>query len=139
MKLLLLRPLLHLRKNWGLGSSRSDGVLLFRTTLEPPKRLASEAEGKSWLDGVVSIYAQRSGISLAAPGSGGVSGGGGGGATINSEEFLKFQADQRKFAAQHVELYMSEINNKNSWPNSLLNRRQIFSHGQIRSNFIYLF
>ena len=25
---------------------------------------------------------------------------------INSEEFLKFQADQEKFAAQHVELYM---------------------------------
>ena len=27
------------------------------------------------------------------------------GATINSEEFLKFQAEQ-EFAAQHVELYM---------------------------------
>ena len=96
----------YLSKNWGLGSSRSDGVLLLGTTLEPPKRLASEAEGRSWLDGVVSVYAQRSGISLAAPGAGGTSGGGGGGATINSEEFLKFQADQQKFAAQHVELYM---------------------------------
>ena len=96
----------YLSKNWGLGTSRSDGVLLLGTTLEPPKRLASEAEGKAWLDGVVSVYAQRSGISLAAPGTGGASGGGGGGATINSEEFLKFQADQHKFAAQHVELYM---------------------------------
>jgi fatty acid synthase subunit alpha len=28
---------------WGLGSSRSDGVLLLGTTLEPPKGLASEA------------------------------------------------------------------------------------------------
>ena len=96
----------YLSKNWGLGSSRSDGVLLLGTTLEPPKRLASEAEGKSWLDGVVSVYAQRSGISLASPGAGGASGGGGGGAVINSEEFLKFQSDQQKFAAQHVELYM---------------------------------
>ena len=95
----------YLSKNWGLGSSRSDGVLLLGTTLEPPKRLASEAEGKSWLDGVVSIYAQRSGISLAAPGTGGGSGGGAA-AVINSEEFLKFQIDQQKFAAQHVELYM---------------------------------
>ena len=43
---------------------------------------------------------------LASPGAGGVSGGGGGGAVINSEEFLKFQSDQQKFAAQHVELYM---------------------------------
>ena len=96
----------YLSKNWGLGSSRSDGVLLLGTTLEPPKRLASEAEGKSWLDGVVSVYAQRSGISLAAAGAGGSSGGGGGGPVINSEEFLKFQADQHKFAAHHVELYM---------------------------------
>jgi fatty acid synthase subunit alpha len=95
----------HLSKNWGLGSSRSDGVLLLGTTLEPPKRLASEAEGKSWLNGVVSVYAQRSGISLASPGTGGASGGGGG-AVISSEEFLKFQSDQEKFAAQHVELYM---------------------------------
>jgi fatty acid synthase subunit alpha, fungi type len=96
----------YLSKNLGLGSSRSDRVLLLGTTLEPPKRLTSEAEGKSWLDGVVSVYAQRSGISLVAPGAGGAAGGDGGGATINSKEFLKFQADQQKFAAQHVELYM---------------------------------
>lgn len=44
----------YLIKNWGLGPSRSDRVLLLGTTLEPPKRLASEAEGKSWLDGIVS-------------------------------------------------------------------------------------
>lgn len=95
----------HLSKSWGLGPSRSDGALLLATTLEPPKRLGSEAEGKAWLDGVVAIYAQRSGISLSAPGAG-AAGGGGGGAIINSEEFLKFQADQEQFAAQHVELYM---------------------------------
>jgi len=94
----------YLAKTWGLGPSRSDGVLLLATTLEPSKRLASEAEAKAWLDGVVSVYAQRSGISLASPGAAG--GGGGGGAVINSEEFLKFQAGQQKFAAQHVELYM---------------------------------
>lgn len=55
----------------GVGSSRSDGVLLLGTTLEPPKRLTSEAEGKSWLDGVVSVYAQCSGISLVVSGAGG--------------------------------------------------------------------
>jgi fatty acid synthase subunit beta len=43
---------------------------------------------------------------LAAPGTGGAPGGGGSRAVIDSEEFLKFQADQQKFAAQHVELYM---------------------------------
>ncbi|TFK75163.1 fatty acid synthase [Pluteus cervinus] len=96
----------YLSKTWGLGPQRSDAVLLLATTLEPPKRLASEPEAKTWLDGVVSSYAQRSGISLAAPGSGGGAGGGAGGATINSEEFLKFQAEQEAFAAQNIELYM---------------------------------
>ncbi|PPQ94469.1 hypothetical protein CVT25_001102 [Psilocybe cyanescens] len=99
----------YLAKSWGLGPARSDGVLLLATTLEPPKRLASEAEAKAWLDGIVAIYAQRSGISLSAPGSAAAGGGGGGGAVINSEEFLKFQADQQKFTAQHVELYMRHL------------------------------
>ncbi|KAL0953237.1 hypothetical protein HGRIS_004490 [Hohenbuehelia grisea] len=96
----------YLSKSWGLGPSRSDAVLLLGTTLEPPKRLGSEAEAKTWLDGVVALYAQRAGISLAAASAGGSAGGGGGGAVINSEEFLKFQAEQEQFAAQHVELYM---------------------------------
>ncbi|KAF8638240.1 hypothetical protein AX17_002262 [Amanita inopinata Kibby_2008] len=95
----------YLAKTWGLGPLRSDGVLLLAVTHEPPKRLASEAEAKAWLNTVVSVYAQRSGISLAAPGSVG-SGVSSSGVTINSEEFLKFQADQHQFAAQHVELYM---------------------------------
>ncbi|KAJ3916064.1 fatty acid synthase [Lentinula edodes] len=97
----------HLSKTWGLGPQRADGVLLLGTTMEPAKRLGSEAEAKTWLDGVVSAYAQRSGISLASPGAGGGGGGGGsGGAVINSEEFTKFQAEQERFAAQHIELYM---------------------------------
>jgi len=96
----------YLAKTWGLGPSHSDGVLLLATTLEPPKHLASEVEAKAWLDGVVSVYAQRSGISLASPGAAGAGGGGGGGTVINSEEF---QADQGKFTAQHVELYMRSL------------------------------
>ncbi|KAJ7077160.1 fatty acid synthase [Mycena belliarum] len=100
----------YLSKSWGLGSGRADGVLLLATTMEPPKRLASEAEAKSWLDGIVAIYAQRSGISLSSGSSSGGGGGAAGGATINSEEFLKFQSDQEKFAAQHVELYMRYLN-----------------------------
>jgi fatty acid synthase subunit alpha, fungi type len=45
-------------------------------------------------------------ISLSAPGAGGAAGGGGGGAVINNKEFIKFQADQQKFAVQRVESYM---------------------------------
>jgi hypothetical protein len=58
------------------------------------------SEPLSSLPSVGSVYAQCSGISLVAPGAGGAAGGGGGGATIDSKEFLKFQADQQKFAAQ---------------------------------------
>ena len=95
----------YLSKSWGLGPGRADGVLLLAATMEPPKRLGSEAEAKSFLDGVVSIYAQRSGISLSSGAAAGGAGGGGG-AVINSEEFLKFQSDQDRFAAQQVELWM---------------------------------
>jgi len=61
-------------------------------------------EAKVWLDIVVALYAQRSSISLLAGESGSGGSGGAQGATINSEEFLKFQAKQEQFVAQHVEL-----------------------------------
>jgi len=54
----------------------------------------------------MAVYAQRLGISLSAGGATGSAGGGSQGATINSEEFLKFQAEQEQFATQHIELYM---------------------------------
>ncbi|KAH9945014.1 fatty acid synthase [Epithele typhae] len=95
----------HLSKSWGLGPQRADGVLLLAATMEPAKRLGSEGEAKAWLDGVVAVYAQRSGISLSSGAAAGGAGGGGG-AVINSEEFIKFQADQNKFASQQVELWM---------------------------------
>jgi fatty acid synthase subunit alpha len=95
----------YLSKSWGLGPQRADGVLLLGTTVEPPKRLGSEAEAKAWLDGVVALYAQRSGIALSSASSGGSGSGGGGGAVMNSEEFLKFQTEQYQFAGQQIELY----------------------------------
>ncbi|KAI0918227.1 hypothetical protein AcV7_007029 [Taiwanofungus camphoratus] len=96
----------YLSKTWGLGPSRGDGVLILGTTMEPSKRLALKVDAKMWLDSVVAVYAQRAGISLATGSSSSGGGGGGGGPTINSEEFLKFQAEQEQFAAQQIELYM---------------------------------
>ena len=96
----------HLSKAWGIGPMRADGVLLLGLTMEPPKRLGSETEAKAWIDSLVPMYAQRSGISLSQGGAGGAAGGSGGGAVINSEEFLKFQTDQDRFAAQQVDLWM---------------------------------
>jgi fatty acid synthase subunit beta len=95
----------YLAKSWGLGPLRADGVFLLGTTLEPPKRFGSEAEAKTWLDGVVAAYAKRAGITLSTGGAGST-GGAAAGAMINSEEFIKFQAEQEQFAAQHIELYM---------------------------------
>jgi fatty acid synthase subunit alpha len=37
----------HLSKAWGLGLTRSDGVLMLGTTTEPTKHLGSEAEAKA--------------------------------------------------------------------------------------------
>ena len=82
----------HLSKTWGLGPQHADAVLLIATTMEPAKRLGSEAEGKVWLDAAAQAYAQCVGISLSSGGSGSSAGGSSGGAVMNSEEFLKFQA-----------------------------------------------
>lgn len=96
----------HLSKTWGLGPARADGVLLLGLTMEPAKRMGSEAEAKAWLDSIVPIYASRSGVSLSQGGASGGAGGAAGGAMINSEEFLKFKTDQDTFVSQQVELYL---------------------------------
>ena len=95
----------HLSKTWGLGPQRADAVLLIATTMEPAKRLGSESEGKAWLDAAAQVYAQRVGISLSTGAAGGAAGGSSGGAVMNSEEFLKFQAEQHDFAHQQINLY----------------------------------
>ena len=95
----------HLSKTWGLGPQRADAVLLIATTMEPSKRLGSEAEGKAWLDAAAQVYAQRVGITLTTGGGGGSGGSSSGGAVMNSEEFLKFQAEQHEFAQQQINLY----------------------------------
>ncbi len=48
----------HLSKTRGLGLQRADAVLLVATTMEPAKRLGSEAEGKAWLDAAAQVYTQ---------------------------------------------------------------------------------
>jgi len=73
--------------------------------MEAMKRLGLEAEGKAWLDAAAQVYTQRVGISLPTGSGGGSSGGSSGGAVMNSEEFLKFQAEQYEFAHQQINLY----------------------------------
>ncbi|KDN47732.1 hypothetical protein K437DRAFT_273590 [Tilletiaria anomala UBC 951] len=93
----------HLNKAWGLGPSRTDGVLLIAITQEPAKRLGSEPEAKAWLDSLVQAYASTAGISLNQGGSGG-GGGGGGGAAISSEELDKLRAQEHEHARRQIQI-----------------------------------
>jgi len=69
-------------------------MLLITTTMEPANSLGSEAEGKTRLDAAAQLDAQRVAVALSSGGSGGSAGG----AVMNSEEFLKFLAEQHEFA-----------------------------------------
>lgn len=77
----------HLGKQWGLGPGRTDGALLVALTMEPPKRLGTEAEAKAFLDTVAQTYAQSAGISLSTGPAAG-SGGGGGAVAIDRKSQL---------------------------------------------------
>ena len=118
----------HLAKTWGLGPSRTDAALMLGVTLEPPKRLGSEAEAKAWLDTVAAAYAVQAGISLSSASSGGGGGGGGGGGPVmNSEEFDKYKLEQETFAAQHVELYMRHLGKDPREGNRLAEQEKVTS------------
>ncbi|KAA1129514.1 3-oxoacyl-[acyl-carrier-protein] synthase [Puccinia graminis f. sp. tritici] len=96
----------HLSKSWGLGPGRTEGVLLMALTMEPPKRLGSEGDAKSYLDSVVQAYGQHSVLALSQGGPAGAAGGSAGGAMINSEEFEKFQQSQDAFVSQQLEVLL---------------------------------
>ncbi|KPV74523.1 uncharacterized protein RHOBADRAFT_28081 [Rhodotorula graminis WP1] len=96
----------HLNKAHGLGPGRTDGALLVALTKEPEKRLGSEAEAKTWLDGVAAAYASQAGVSLGAAGGGGGGGGMMGGMMVDTEALDKLQAKQDTFVEQQVEVFL---------------------------------
>ncbi|KAK4046934.1 fatty acid synthase alpha subunit Lsd1 [Microbotryomycetes sp. JL201] len=96
----------HLAKTWGLGPGRTDGVLLIALTQEPPKRLGSEGEAKSFLDAAAQAYAQTAGITLSSGGGGGGGGAAAAGVMIDSEQLDKMQAKQDDFISQQVEVLL---------------------------------
>ncbi|GAA5980800.1 hypothetical protein JCM11641_002656 [Rhodosporidiobolus odoratus] len=96
----------HLSKAHGLGPGRVDGVLLVALTKEPEKRLGSEAEAKTWLDGIASAYAAQAGISLGGGGGGGGGAVGGVGFVMDTEALDKMQAKQNDFVSQQVEVFL---------------------------------
>ncbi|GLB07681.1 3-oxoacyl-[acyl-carrier-protein] synthase [Aspergillus tubingensis] len=94
----------YLETRWGLGSGRQDGVLLLALTMEPPSRIGSEAEAKSYLDDVANKYAASAGISLSAPAAGGDSGAGGGGMLMDPAAIDALTKDQRALFKQQLEI-----------------------------------
>jgi fatty acid synthase subunit alpha len=54
----------YLETRWGLASGRQDGVLLLAITMEPPSRLGSDTDAKTFLDDITQIYANNMGINL---------------------------------------------------------------------------
>lgn len=96
----------YLSTTYGLGSGRTEGVLLMGLTMEPASRLGAEAEAKSWLDSVTQAYAKKAGVTITAGGSGGSAGAGGAAvAMINSEEFDALKAKQDSLIYQQLNLY----------------------------------
>ena len=109
----------HLGKTWGLGPGRTDGVLLFSLTQEPPKRLGAEPEAKAFFDSAAQAYATNAGISLSAGGGGGggaapvqfasaPAAGGGGPASIPDEP-LKAVDTLRIIIAQKLKKPVGEV------------------------------
>jgi len=94
----------YLETRWGLASGRQDGVLLLGITMEPPARLGSEGDAKSFLDGVAQKYADNAGISLTTAASAGPAGAAGGGMMMDPAAIDALTKDQRALFKQQLEL-----------------------------------
>lgn len=95
----------YLSERWGLGAGRQDSVFLIAITVEPKARLASDAEGKAFLDEVANKYASSAGISLASASAGAGAGAATGGAVIDSAAFDELTKDQKYLVRQQLELF----------------------------------
>lgn len=94
----------YLETRWGLASGRQDGVLVLAMTMEPPARLASEAEAKGYFDDVVQKYVANAGITLSTAAASGPAAGGSGGMMMDPAAIDALTKDQRALFKQQLEL-----------------------------------
>ncbi|KAI1503132.1 fatty acid synthase subunit alpha [Biscogniauxia marginata] len=94
----------YLESRWGLASGRQDGALVLAITMEPPSRLASESDAKTYFDDVVQKYATNSGISLSTAAAAGPDASGGGGMMMDPAAIDALTKDQRALFKQQLEL-----------------------------------
>jgi fatty acid synthase subunit alpha len=96
----------HLETSFGLGPGRQDGTLLLALTMEPPARLGSENDAKTYLGEVAQKYASTAGISLSsASASAAAAGGAGGGMMMDPAAIDALTKDQRALFKQQLELF----------------------------------
>jgi fatty acid synthase subunit alpha len=96
----------HLETAFGLGPGRQDGALLLALTMEPPARLGSESDAKSYLSDVANKYASTAGISLSSAPAGGAAGGAAGaGMMMDPAAIDALTKDQRALFKQQLELF----------------------------------
>lgn len=94
----------YLETRWGFGPGRQDGALLLAITMEPPARLGSEGEAKTFLDDVTQKYAANAGISLSTSAAAGPASGAGGGMMMDPAAIDALTKDQRALFKQQLEL-----------------------------------
>ena len=94
----------HLETRWGLGPGRQDGALLLAMTNEPPSRLGSENDAKTFLDDQANKYAAHAGVNLSSPSAGG-DGGGSGGMMMDPAALDALTKDQKVLFKQQLELF----------------------------------
>ncbi|KAJ2836732.1 fatty acid synthase alpha subunit Lsd1, partial [Coemansia sp. 'formosensis'] len=92
-----------LQSAYGLGLQHQDALLLVALTMEPPSRLSSDAEAKSWLGTVAQVYAAKAGISYATIVVGS-SGNQAGAPVISSAEMEKMQQKQYEHICQQIQV-----------------------------------
>jgi fatty acid synthase subunit alpha, fungi type len=93
----------YLSTRWGLGSGRSDSVMLLALTNEPAARLGGEADAKTFLDSMAQKHASRAGVTLASPAA--AAAGGGGGAVVDSAAMEALTKSQKHLVGQQMELF----------------------------------
>uniref|UniRef100_A0A0G4FWX6 Fatty acid synthase subunit alpha n=1 Tax=Chromera velia CCMP2878 TaxID=1169474 RepID=A0A0G4FWX6_9ALVE len=84
-----------LMSHWQLSASTVENVFIHTLIMEPASRLGSEADAKTWIEGVARSYVEGIGgvgMSAAASGGGGGGGGGSGGAVVDAKAIEDLKA-----------------------------------------------
>ncbi|KAI5952755.1 FAS2 [Candida jiufengensis] len=90
----------YLESRYGFGSGRQDSTLLICLCNEPAVRLGSEADAKTFLDGVATKYATQAGISLNSESVGASTTSN---STVDSAALDALTAENKKLAKQQLE------------------------------------